>query len=243
MSGASSGHAGLEPSRGSLGAGSGGLPRPLTSFIGRDRELAEARRLLAGSCLLTLTGPGGSGKTRLSVELASGVAGDYPDGVYFVRLAPVTDPGLVPSSIAQGIGLPDPRDRPLVEHVVSYLRHRKLLIVLDNFEHLLPAAPVVAELLGRADGLRIAVSSRAPLRVSGEQECPVLPLALPDEQAQGGLVSVAGCESVRLFAERAAAVAPGFAVDEENAAAVARIVRRLDAARLACAPATRSPAC
>ena len=153
--------------------------------------------------------------------------GPYPDGVYFVRLAPVRDPGLVPSSIARSIGLQDPRDRPLVEHLASYLRDRKLLIVLDNFEHLLPAASVVAELLSGADGLRIVVSSRAPLRVSGEQECPVPPLALPDEQAQGRLASVAACESVRLFAERAAAVAPGFAVDEHNAAAVAQIVRRL----------------
>ena len=234
MSGALIGHAGLESSpRGSLEAGSGSLPRPLTSFIGRERELAEARRLLAGSCLLTLTGPGGSGKTRLSIELAAGAAGDYPDGVYFVRLAPVRDPGLVPSSIAQGIGLQDPRDRPLVEHLVSYLRDRKLLIVLDNFEHLLPAASVVAELLSGAGGLRIVVSSRAPLRVSGEQECPVPPLALPDEQAQVALPSVAACESVRLFAERAAAVAPGFAVDEQNAAAVAQIVRRLDGLPLA----------
>jgi predicted ATPase/DNA-binding CsgD family transcriptional regulator len=234
MSGALIGQAGLESSpRGGLDAGSGSLPRPLTSFIGRERELAEARRLLARSCLLTLTGPGGSGKTRLSIELAAGAAGDYPDGVYFVRLAPVRDPGLVPSSIAQGIGLPDPRDRPLVEHLASYLRDRKLLLVLDNFEHLLPAAGVVAELLSGADGLRIVVSSRAPLRVSGEQECPVPPLALPDEQPQVPLASVAGCESVRLFAERAAAVAPGFAVDEHNATAVAQIVRRLDGLPLA----------
>jgi predicted ATPase/DNA-binding CsgD family transcriptional regulator len=234
MSGTSIGQAGLESSpRGRPDAGSGSLPRPLTSFVGRERELAEARRLLAGSCLLTLTGPGGSGKTRLSIELAAGAAGDYPDGVYFVRLAPVRDPGLVPSSIAQGIGLPDSRDRPLLEHLASYLRDRKLLIVLDNFEHLLPAASVVAELLSGAGGLRIVVSSRAPLRVSGEQECPVPPLVLPDEQPQGELASVAACESVRLFAERAAAVAPGFAVDEQNAVAVAQIVRRLDGLPLA----------
>jgi predicted ATPase/DNA-binding CsgD family transcriptional regulator len=234
MSGASIGHVGVQSSlRGSLDGGAGSLPRPLTSFIGRERELAEARRLLAGSCLLTLTGPGGSGKTRLSIELAAGAAREYPDGVYFIRLAPVRDPGLVPSSIAQGIGLPDSRDRPLVEHLVSYLRDRKLLLVLDNFEHLLPAASVVAELLSGAGHVRIVASSRAPLRVSGEQECPVLPLALPDEQAQGGLASVAASESVRLFAERAAAVAPGFAVNEGNAAAVAQIVRRLDGLPLA----------
>ena len=108
MSEASIGHTGLDSSsRRVLDGGSGGLPWPLTSFIGRERELAEARRLLKGSCLLTLTGPGGGGKTRLCIELAAEAAAGYPDGVYFVRLAPVREPGLVSSSIAQGIGLPD----------------------------------------------------------------------------------------------------------------------------------------
>jgi len=235
MSGASIRHVGPEPSpRGSLDGGSGRLPRPLTSFIGREQELAQARRLLADSCLLTLTGPGGSGKTRLCIELAAGAtaAGEYPDGVYFVRLAPVRDARLVPSSIAQTIGLPDPRGRPPVEHLTHHLRERKLLIVLDNFEHLLSAASVVAELLSGARELRVVVSSRSPLRVSGEQECPVPPLALPPQEPAPP-ASVAACESVRLFAERAAAVVPGFAVDEQNAAAITRIVRRLDGLPLA----------
>jgi len=233
MSDASTGHAVLgSPPSGILADGSGGLPRPLTSFIGRERELAEARRLLEAGCLLTLTGPGGSGKTRLCIELAAGLAGEYPDGVYFVRLAPVTDPRLVLPSIAQGIGLPDSTGRPLVEHLADHLRDRKLLIVLDNFEHLLAAAPVVAELLSHARDLRVLVSSRSPLRVSGEQECPVPPLALP-QRAPAPLSALAACESVRLFAERAAAVVPGFAVDERNAAAVTQIVRRLDGLPLA----------
>jgi predicted ATPase/DNA-binding CsgD family transcriptional regulator len=220
------------PPREGLDGGSGRLPRPLTSFIGREQELAEARRLLERSRLLTLTGPGGSGKTRLCIELAAGAAGDYPDGVSFVRLAPVRDPRLVPSSIAQSVGLPDPRGRPLVDRLAHHLRDRKLLLVLDNFEHLLPAASVVAELLGGTRELRIVVSSRCPLRVSGEQECPVPPLALPP-RAPAPLASVAASESVRLFAERAAAVVPGFAVDEQNAAAAAAIVRRLDGLPLA----------
>jgi predicted ATPase/DNA-binding CsgD family transcriptional regulator len=233
MSGALAGHAEPgSPSSGVLAGGAGSLPRPLTSFIGRERELAEARRLLERSCLLTLTGPGGSGKTRLCIELACGVAGDYPDGVYFVRLAPVRDPRLVLSSIAQGVGLPDSKGRPLVGHLADHLRDRKLLIVLDNFEHLLPAAPVVAELLSGTRDLRMVVSSRSPLRVSGEQECPVPPLALPP-QAPAAPAAVAACESVRLFVERAAAVLPGFAVDGQNAGAVAQIVCRLDGLPLA----------
>jgi len=225
--------AGDAPPHGAPGGGPGALPRPLTSFIGRERELAEARRLLERNCLLTLTGPGGSGKTRLCIELAVQVAADYPDGVYFVRLAPVRDPALVPSSIGQGVGLPDSGGRPLVQHLASYLRDRNLLLILDNFEHLLAAAPVVAQLLAQARNLRIVVSSRSPLRVSGEQECPVPPLALPRQDAAATVSSVAACESVRLFAERAAAAVPGFAVDERSAGVVAQIVRRLDGLPLA----------
>jgi predicted ATPase/DNA-binding CsgD family transcriptional regulator len=209
------------------------LPKPLTSFIGRERELAEAKRLLQGSYLVTLIGPGGSGKTRLSIAVAAEVAGDYPDGVYFVPLAPVRDPGLVPSTIAQTIGLQDARDRPLMEHLVSQLRERQMLIVLDNFEHLLAGAPVVTRLLQETTALRILVSSRSSLRVSGEQECPVPPLAIPDPDVPATADSLAGCESVRLFAERAAAAVPGFAVSDENAPAIAEIARRLDGLPLA----------
>jgi predicted ATPase/DNA-binding CsgD family transcriptional regulator len=212
---------------------SGGLPRPLTSFIGRERELAQARRLLADSYLVTLTGPGGSGKTRLGIALAAEVAGDYPDGVFFVPLAPVRDPGLVPSTIAQSLGLQDARDRPLMDHLVSQLRDRQVLLVLDNFEHLLAGAPAVARLLRETSALRILASSRAPLRVSGEQECPVPPLAVPDLGTRPAPGALAACESVRLFAERAAAVLPDFAVDEQNAAAIAQIARRLDGLPLA----------
>src|SRR6516164_1300704 len=177
------------------------LPKPLTSFIGRERELAQAKQLLAGSYLVTLTGPGGSGKTRLCIAVAAAVAGDYPDGVYFVPLAPVRDPGLVPSTIAQHIGLQDARDRPLMEHLVSQLRERQILIVLDNFEHLLAGAPVVTRLLRETSALRILVSSRSSLHVYGEQECPVPPLGVPAEEPRPSAASLAACESVRLFAE------------------------------------------
>jgi predicted ATPase len=221
--------------RGPIGPGIGriSLPKPLTSFIGRERELAQATRLLQGSYLVTLTGPGGSGKTRLCIALAEAVAGDYPDGVYFVPLAPVQDPVLVPSTIAQSIGLQDARDRPLMEHLVSQLAGRQVLIVLDNFEHLLAGAPVVTRLLQETGTLRILVSSRSSLRVSGEQECPIPPLPVPEPGTCPTAASLAGCESVRLFAERAAAAVPGFTVTDENAAAIAQITRRLDGLPLA----------
>jgi predicted ATPase/DNA-binding CsgD family transcriptional regulator len=215
------------------GGSRGSLPKPLTSFIGRERELAQAKQLLQGSYLVTLTGPGGSGKTRLCIALATEVAAEYPDGVYFVPLAPVRDPQLVPSTIAQTIGLQDPRDRPLMEHLISQLRERQLLIVLDNFEHLLAGAPVVTQLLQETRSLRILVSSRSSLRVSGEQECPVPPLAVPGPDVRPTAASLAACESVRLFAERAAAAVPGFTISDENAPAVAAIARRLDGLPLA----------
>src|SRR5215471_1080997 len=215
------------------GALRGALPKPLTSFVGRERELAQAKRLLQDSYLLTLTGPGGSGKTRLCIALAAEVAAEYPDGVFFIPLAPIRDPGLVPSTIAQGIGLQDARDRPLMEHLVSQLRGRQMLLVLDNFEHLLSGASVVAQLLSGTNALRILVSSRSSLRVSGEQECPVPPLAVPDPDIRPTIGSLAACESVRLFAERGAAAVPGFNLTEQNAPVVAEIVRRLDGLPLA----------
>jgi predicted ATPase/DNA-binding CsgD family transcriptional regulator len=211
----------------------GALPKPLTSFIGRERELAQAKRLLKDSRLLTLTGPGGSGKTRLCIALAAEVAAEYPDGVFFIPLAPVRDPGLVPSTIAQGIGLQDARDRPLMDHLVSQLRGRQMLLVLDNFEHLLLGASVVTQLLSGTSGTRILVSSRSSLRVSGEQECPVPPLAVPDPDTRPSPESLAACESVRLFAERAVAAVPGFTVTEQNAPVIAEIARRLDGLPLA----------
>src|SRR6516225_4353211 len=223
------------PSRRAVGPGADriSLPKPLTSFIGRERELAQAKRLLQGSYLVTLTGPGGSGKTRLCIALAAEVADDYLDGVYFVPLAPVRDPGLVPSTIARSIGLQDARDRPLMEHLVSQLRGRQLLLILDNFEHLLAAAPIVTRLLQETSAVRILVSSRSSLRISGEQECPVPPLGVPAEEPRPSAASLAACESVRLFAERAAAAVPGFTLDDENAPAIAYIARRLDGLPLA----------
>jgi predicted ATPase/DNA-binding CsgD family transcriptional regulator len=208
------------------------LPRQLTSFIGRERELRELTGLLERNRLLTLTGPGGGGKTRLGLQLATAMTGGFPDGVFFVALAPVGDPDLVLSSIAQGIGLLDAGDRPLTDRLHSHLRNARTLILLDNFEHLIPAAPVVARLLRATAALKIVVTSRAPLHVSGEQEYEVPPLPVPDPQC-ATVTTVADCESVRLFTERARAAWPEFVVDEQNAAVIAGITQRLDGLPLA----------
>ncbi len=209
------------------------LPIQLTSFVGRQRELAEAGRLLHGTRLLTLTGAGGSGKTRLCIQLAVESAADFPDGVWFVSLAPIRDAGLVLSSIAQTIGLQDSRERPLIEHLTSHLRDKVALVVLDNFEQLLSAAPMLTNILQQTRALKLIVTSRACLRISGEQEFGVPPLALPDPRVPQLASTVADCESIKLFVERARAAEPGFAVNEQNAGCLTRIVSRLDGLPLA----------
>jgi predicted ATPase/DNA-binding CsgD family transcriptional regulator len=214
-----------------LGAGS--LPRPRTSFIGRDNELAEARQLLERARLLTLTGAGGCGKTRLAIALAGAVADDFPAGVHFVSLSAIKDPALVPVSIAQSIGLQDSRGEPLLEHLSRYVADGKLLLVLDNFEHLLPAGEFVGQLLDASVLLRVVVTSRSPLHLSGEQEFPVPPLAVPQLGFHLSTAAVAGCEAAQLFAERAAASVPGFYIDDTNAAAIAEITDRLGGLPLA----------
>jgi predicted ATPase/DNA-binding CsgD family transcriptional regulator len=213
--------------------GPGRLPRPRTSFVGREYELAQARRLLDHNRLLTLTGPGGCGKTRLSIALAARAMGGFPEGVYFVPLAAIRDPSLVLASIAQSVGLQDSRGGPLLEHVSGYLADRKILLVLDNFEHLLPAGEFVQELLAESIQLRILVTSRSPLQLSGEQEFPVPALGVPEPGGERSVTAVAACESAQLFAARAAGLAPGFAIDEQNATAIAGIVERLDGLPLA----------
>ena len=222
-----------DPAVSGAGDAPGRLPRPRTSFVGRENELAQAQHLLGHNRLLTLTGPGGCGKTRLSIVLAARVIGAFPEGVRFVPLAAISDASLVPVSIAQGLGLQDSRDGPLLEHLSGYLGDRKLLLVLDNFEHVLAAGEFVQELLAGSTQLRILVTSRAPLRLSGEQEFPVPALRVPEPGAAPSVTAIAACESAQLFAARAAALVPGFAIDEQNARAIAGIVGRLDGLPLA----------
>jgi predicted ATPase/class 3 adenylate cyclase len=209
------------------------LPRQLTSFVGRETVIAEARRLLEGTRLLTLTGPGGTGKTRLSIRLAEEMVSDHPDGVYFIALAAIRDVALVPSVIAGTLRLADSAGRSPMDTIAEYLRDRRVLLVLDNFEQIMGAAPFVAELLRATSDVHVLVTSRAALRVSGEQEFPVPPLGLPDPKHPGGASALSQYEAVALFIERAATVRPDFRITNENAPAVAEICARLDGLPLA----------
>jgi len=208
----------------------GNLPVQLTSFVGRA-ELLEARRLLAATRHLTLSGPGGTGKTRLAQRLAAESADDFPDGTWFVPLDSVDDPALVGSAIAQALTIEAGAEPPL-DRVARELRDRRALLVLDNFEQVVDAAPVVTRLLQAAPQLKIIVTSRILLRTSGEQHFDVPPLSLP---AGGPVTAVEASQSeaVRLFVDRATAIVPSFGLTEENATAVADIVTRLDGLPLA----------
>ena len=207
------------------------LPVQVTTFVGR-RELESARTLLAKTRLLTLTGPGGTGKTRLALQLAGDAADEFPDGVFFVALDAVTDPDLVASAIAEAVGVEVGKEPP-VERLLRSVRDRRLLIVLDNFEQVIDAAPVVARLLHEAPAVGVVVTSRIVLRISGEQEYRVPPLGLPDTGASVTLEGAARSDAVTLFVERAMAVDPGFALTAENVPAIADIVVRLDGLPLA----------
>jgi len=209
------------------------LPVQLTSFVGRAREVAEARRLFDTTKLLTLTGPGGTGKTRLSLELAASLLEQFDDGVYFVPLAPISDPGLVPSTIAQTLGLHESGRQDAVQALREYLSGKRMLLILDNFEQVVAAAPVVGELLKAGPGVKILVTSRVVLRVSGEQEFAVPPLGLPDRRHLPSLESLSQYESVALFIQRAVTAKPDFVVTNDNAPAVAEITARLDGLPLA----------
>ncbi|HEV2123930.1 MAG TPA: AAA family ATPase, partial [Chloroflexota bacterium] len=216
---------------GTAGQRCGALPAHLSHFVGRRHEREAISRFLGQTRLLTLTGPGGSGKTRLALEVASAVAEDYVDGVFVVDLAPLRDAASAPSALAQALDVRDVSGQPLQATLVEWLRGKRLLLVLDNFEHLLEAAPPLAEMLRACPHLRALVTSREPLRLSGEQVYPVPPLTLPPELLPIELLPQN--EAVALFVARARAVRPDFDLTPETAPVVAEICRRLDGLPLA----------
>jgi predicted ATPase/serine/threonine protein kinase len=214
------------------------LPVQRTGFVGREKEVVAAKELLLRQDvrLVTVTGPGGIGKTRLATQVANGLVEHFPGGTHFVPLSALTDPDLVASAIAQALGIreagaPSPLD-VLKRNLQDSLR-APVLLLLDNFEHLVQAVPAVSEILTAGPSLKILVTSRAALHLYGEHEFPLPPLALPDSRSMPSVEVLSQCPAVALFVQRAAAARPGFELNRENASAVAEICARLDGLPLA----------
>ncbi len=219
----------------SLDARPNNLPMPVTTFVGRERQIAQIKERLAASRLLTLTGPGGTGKTRLSIRVAEELLDEYRDGCWFVPLDALREPDLVPSAIASALSVRIPGDKPAMEALSAWLAEKQLLLVLDNFEQVTSAAPLVGQLLTAASGLKVLATSRIPLHIYGENEYAVPPLATVAElrAAAHDPDKLSQYEAVRLFIERAVGAKSDFAVSNANAPAVAEICARLDGLPLA----------
>ena len=209
------------------------LPVQLTGFVGRETELASVRQLLTQTRLLTLLGPGGTGKTRLSLQAAADLVDQFPDGVWFVELAPLTDPDRIVERVAATLNVQEQPGRPLLDTLTNYLRRKELLLLLDNAEHLVrPSAELVEHLLMNCPAVKILVTSREALFISGETTLQIPSLSLPGK-GMSTPDAVAGSEAVQLFIARAQAVRPDFVLTADNAPALAEVVRRLDGIPLA----------
>jgi predicted ATPase len=223
------------PALRTLDAQPNNLPSQPTQLIGREDDARAVRAMLGRDeiRLVTLTGPGGMGKTRLSLQVGADVLDRFHDGVWFVPLDALTDPALVPAAVAQVFGLPEADDGDVAATVTGYLRGRQVLLILDNLEQVIGAASFIGELLVAAPGVKVLATSRTRLQLRSEHEYPVGPLRLPDDAIPGDPATLSQFESVRLFIDRAVAVKPAFAVTASNAPAIAEICTRLDGLPLA----------